>query len=88
MSRDRAGASQPVSDTLHQFPPEIVRRAVWLRLRFTLSDRDVEELPAERGSGVASEGVRRGAARDLLPTTLASMTSDGEAELARALIPG
>jgi transposase-like protein len=30
-------------------PPETIRHAVWLYLRFTLSYRDVEELLAERG---------------------------------------
>ena len=32
----------------HQFPPEIIRHAIWLYIRFTLSYRDVEDLPAER----------------------------------------
>jgi hypothetical protein len=40
---------QPVSYARHQFPAEIIRHAVWLYLRFTLSYRDVEELLAERG---------------------------------------
>jgi len=31
------------------FPAEIIRHAIWLDLRFTLSYRDVEELLAERG---------------------------------------
>ncbi len=35
------------------FPREIVQRAVWLYVRFTLSFRDVEELLAERGIGVS-----------------------------------
>ena len=35
---------QPISYCWHQFPPEIIRHAVRLYLRFTLSDRDVEEL--------------------------------------------
>ena len=39
----------------HRFPPEIIRHAVWLYLRFTLSYRDVEELLAERGLGRLSE---------------------------------
>jgi transposase-like protein len=39
-----------VSDRRHRFPPEIIQHAVWLYLRFALSDRDVEELLAERGS--------------------------------------
>src|SRR4051794_24451567 len=50
---------QPVSYARHQFPPEIIRHAVWLYLRFTLSYRDVEELLAERGISVAYESVRR-----------------------------
>ena len=40
---------QPTSYARHQFPAEIIRHAVWLYLRFTLSYRDVEELLAERG---------------------------------------
>ncbi len=37
----------------HRFPPEIIRQAVWLYLRFTLSFRDVEDLLAERGLDVS-----------------------------------
>ena len=33
-----------------RFPSDIIQRAIWLYLRFTLSYRDVEELLAERGS--------------------------------------
>jgi transposase-like protein len=33
----------------HRFPAPIIRHAIWLYLRFTLSYRDVEELLAERG---------------------------------------
>jgi putative transposase len=43
----------------HQFPPGIIRHAVWLYLRFTLSFRDVEDLLAERGLDVSYETVRR-----------------------------
>jgi putative transposase len=50
---------QPVSYARHQFPPAIIRHAVWLYLRFTLSYRDVEELLAERGLDVSYETVRR-----------------------------
>jgi putative transposase len=38
-----------ISFARHQFPPDIIRHAVWLYLRFTLSFRDVEDLLAERG---------------------------------------
>ena len=50
---------QPVSYARHRFPPEIIRHAVWLYLRFTLSFRDVEELLAERGLDVSYETIRR-----------------------------
>jgi len=43
----------------HRFPPSIIRHAIWLYLRFTLSYRDVEELLAERGLEVSYETVRR-----------------------------
>src|ERR687897_223309 len=35
---------QPISYARHQFPAEIIRHAIWLYLRFTLSYRDGEEL--------------------------------------------
>jgi transposase-like protein len=47
-----------ISFARHQFPPAIVRHAVWLYVRFTLSYRDVEDLLAERGLYVY-ETVRR-----------------------------
>ena len=43
----------------HQFPPAIIRRAVWLYARFTLSFRDVEDLLAERGLDVSCETTMR-----------------------------
>ncbi len=43
----------------HRFPPEIIAHAVWLYFRFALSDRDVEELLAERGVIVTDETVRQ-----------------------------
>ena len=41
------------------FPPDVIRQAIWLYLRFTLSLRDVEDLLAERGVAVSYETVRR-----------------------------
>ena len=37
-----------ISFARHQFPPAVIRHAVWLYMRFTLSYRDVEDLLAER----------------------------------------
>ena len=48
-----------ISFARHQFPPEVIRHAVWLYVRFTLSYRDVEDLLAERGLDVSYETVRR-----------------------------
>ena len=48
-----------ISFARHQFPPAIIRHAVWLYFRFTLSYRDVEDLLAERGLDVSYETVRR-----------------------------
>jgi putative transposase len=49
---------QPISFKRHRFPPEVIRLAVWLYFRFTLSLRDVEELLAERGIEVSYETIR------------------------------
>jgi putative transposase len=48
-----------ISFARHQFPPDIIRHAVWLYLRFTLSFRDVEDLLTERGLDLSYETVRR-----------------------------
>jgi hypothetical protein len=40
----------------YRFPPEIIRQAIWLYLRFTLS---VQDLLTERGIVVSYETVRR-----------------------------
>jgi transposase-like protein len=50
---------QTISFTRHRFPPDIIRHAVWLYARFTLSYRDVEDLLAERGLDISYETVRR-----------------------------
>jgi len=42
----------------HRFPPDIIRYAVWLYFRFTLSFRDVEELLAQRRIEVSYETIR------------------------------
>src|SRR5260370_19196373 len=43
----------------HRFPSDVIRHAVWLYLRFTLSYRDVEDLLAERGFEISNETIRR-----------------------------
>jgi putative transposase len=48
-----------ISYSGYRFPPDIIRHAVWLYLRFTLSYRDVEDLLAERGLMVSNESIRR-----------------------------
>ena len=40
---------QHISYDRHRFPPEVIRYAVWLYVRFTLSYRDVEEPPGRAG---------------------------------------
>src|SRR5450631_52177 len=49
---------QSVSFKRRRFPPDIIRQAVWLYFRFTLSFRDVEEMLAQRGIDVSNETVR------------------------------
>ena len=48
-----------ISFKRHRFPPDIIRHAVWLYARFTLSYRDVEDFLAERGLDISYESVRR-----------------------------
>jgi putative transposase len=47
-----------ISFKRHRFPPNVIRHAVWLYFRFTLSFRDVEDLLAERGIDVSYETIR------------------------------
>ena len=47
-----------ISFARHQFPPAVIRHAVWLYMRFTLSYRDGEDLLTERGPDIY-ETVRR-----------------------------
>src|SRR3984957_18484933 len=48
-----------ISYRRHRFPADVIRHAVWLYLRFTLSFRGVEDLLAERGLELSYETVRR-----------------------------
>ena len=50
---------KPISYARHRFPPDVIRHAVWLYLRFTLSYRYVENLLAERDLVVSNETIRR-----------------------------
>ena len=49
---------QKISYRRHRFHPDIIRQAIWLYFRFTMSYRDVEDLLAERGIDVSYETVR------------------------------
>ena len=49
---------QAVSFKRHRYPPDVIRQAVWLYFRFTLSFRDVEEMLAQRGIEASYETVR------------------------------
>ena len=42
----------------HRFPSDIISYAVWLYYRFNLSQRDIEDLLAERGISVSYETIR------------------------------
>ena len=48
-----------ISYSGYRFPPDVIQRAIWLYVRFSLSFRDVEDLLAERGIAVSYETVRR-----------------------------
>jgi transposase-like protein len=49
---------RPISFKRHRFPPDVIRHAVWLYFRFTLSLRDVEELLAQRSVEVSYDTIR------------------------------
>ena len=49
---------RPISFKRHRFPADVIRHAVWLYFRFTLSLREVEEMLAQRGIGVSYETIR------------------------------
>ena len=50
---------QDISFKRHRFPTEVIRHAVWLYARLTLSYRDIEDVLAERGLDISYETVRR-----------------------------
>ena len=49
---------KPIAFKRHRFPADVIRHAVWLYFRFSLSFRDVEELLAQRGIDVSYETIR------------------------------
>lgn len=49
---------KPLSFRRHRFPADVIRYAIWLYFRFSLSLRDVESLLAERGIEVSYETIR------------------------------
>lgn len=49
---------KPLSFKRHRFPADVIKYAVWLYFRFSLSLRDVESLLAERGIEVSYETIR------------------------------
>ena len=49
---------KPIPFKRHRFPADVIRQAVWLYFRFSLSFRDVEELMAARGVDVSYETIR------------------------------
>ena len=49
---------KPMSFKRHRFPADVIRHAVWLYFRFSLSFRDVEELLAQRGIYVSYQTIR------------------------------
>ncbi|VXB24095.1 hypothetical protein BREVUG8_110029 [Brevundimonas sp. G8] len=49
---------KPLSFKRHRFPAAMIRQAVWLYFRFSLSFRDVEELMAARVIDVSYETIR------------------------------
>ena len=49
---------KPLSFKRHRFPADVIRHAVWLYFRFSLSLRDVEEILAVRGTEVSYETIQ------------------------------
>ena len=49
---------KPILFKRHRFPADVIRQAVWLHFRFSLSFRDAEELMAARGVDLSCETIR------------------------------
>lgn len=49
----------PICYKRHRLPTEIIRHAIWLYAKFTLSFRDGEALLAERGIDISNETLCR-----------------------------
>lgn len=49
---------KPLSFKRHRFPAAVIRQAVWLHFRFSLSLRDVDELMDARQIDVSYETIR------------------------------
>ena len=49
---------KPISFKRHRFPADVIRYAVWLYFRFSVSLRDFEELMVHRGIVVSHETIR------------------------------
>lgn len=49
----------PPDHSVDRFPPDVIRRADWTRLRLAASSLDVEDLLAEGGIEVTYETIRR-----------------------------
>lgn len=77
---------QPASFKRHRFPPDVIRQAVWLYFRFTLSFRDVEEMLAQRGIDVSYETIRCWSLK--VWSALRSKSPPIQAEANRAMAPG
>jgi putative transposase len=58
MVSKRLETMSPLSFKRHRFPADVIRYAVWIYFRFTLSNRDVEELLAQRGVVASREAIR------------------------------
>ena len=49
---------KPLAFKRHRFPVEVIRHAIWLYFRFSLSLRDDEEMLTQRGIDVSYGTIR------------------------------